>query len=621
MKKNKETMNKSNTALNDGKVNTTESKATMNKSKVNTSDTRTAKNKSRFYVSYKKTFCFVKPYIAEIVISILSLVAGSACFLVLPYLLKILIDDILVKGNISNLYIFCLCTLGVVVLGNCLNFLARYLFANFSEKIAIDARKNLFTRLIHYELSFFQHHQLGDLVSRLRDDSSMVHSLFTFVIATLVTNFFNLIFVFVILFKMNVKLSIIVLISIPVYICINNYFSKILRINAHKTMAERGRLMTFIYDIFSKVLVIKNFVQEKAQITKLVTISNNLKVLAVKGEVSGYMASSMTQLTTQFVGVLVLFLGGLDAIHGHFSPGSLIAFYTYLGNLFGPILTLTQSNIQINQIIASVERYFEYLDNPPRVEELNAGYPLEQVAGHISFDHVSFGYGTETVLADITLDIAPQEKIALLGKSGIGKTTMALLLKRFFEPTEGQILLDGQNIQNIPLEQLRKHIGYLTQDPYIINGTIRNNILLGAHTEVTDQQIWAALELAELKEFILDLPEQLDTVLENNGARLSGGQKQRLSIARILLSNPEIVVFDEAFSHLDIETEQRIWENFKVWLQDKTTIFITHKLWDPDYFNRLVLINRSIQSMGHFSELKGNAFLDQILEGSASRVS
>lgn len=569
--------------------------------------------KSRILQCYKKTYKFVKAYLAEIICSILFLVASSASFLLLPYLIKILIDDIIIKGDISRLYMFGLSALGVVLAGNLFSFLARYLFANFSEKIAIDARRHLFSKLVSYELAFFQKHQLGDLVSRLRDDSGVVHSLFSFVIATLLNNIFSIIFIVTILLKMNLILGLIVVCTIPVYILINNHFAKVLRANAHKTRKEQALLMNFIYDIFSKIILIKNFVQENNQTNKLVKICTNLKMLAVRGEVSGYVASSMTQLTTQIVGIVILFLGGTFVINDHLTPGGLIAFYSYLSNLFSPILMLTQSNIQINQVVAGIERYFEYLDTPPIIEDLVAGSPVSNPKGQITLLNVNFSYGNDPILTDVNLEIMPSEKVAILGKSGIGKTTLALLLKRFFDPEQGQILLDGQDLRELQLGQLRQNIGYLTQDPMIINGTIRENLLVGTNLPVTEDQIWQALNLAELRDFVDQLPDKLETILENNGARLSGGQKQRLSIARLVLSNPAVVIFDEAFSHLDVETERQIWENFKIWLADKTTIFITHQLWDPEFFDRLILLNKTVQSEGHFTELQDNQFLQQIL--------
>lgn len=575
--------------------------------------------KNRIYQAFKKTYPFVKPYMWENILSMICLMASSACFLIIPYLIKVLIDDVLIKQDWARLNWFGLVLLIAIVTGNLFRFLTSYLFANFSEKIAIEARRHLFTKLIHYDLIFFQKHQLGDLVSRMRDDASVIHSLFSFIISSLLNNLFHIIFVLIAILRMNLTLGLIVFFSIPIYIWINKHFSKILRTNAHRVRQELSSLMTFIYDIFSKVLLIKNFVQEKSETKKLVSISNNLKFLAVKGEVSGYIASSTTQLTTQLVGVIVLYLGGIYVLNQHLTTGSLLAFYTYLGNLFGPILTLTKSNLQINQILAGVERYFEYLDSPPLIEDLDQGISLHNIKGKISFENVHFKYDKEPILSDFDLEITSKEKVAILGKSGIGKTTLALLIKRFFEPQAGKILLDDHNIQDLKLAQLRQNIGYLTQESYIINGSIRENLTLG-NPDVDEQSIWQALEIAELKGFIESLPDKLETLLENNGAQLSGGQKQRLSIARVILKNPPIVIFDEAFNHLDVETEQKIWYNFKLWLKDKTTIFITHNLIEPLYFDRLILINKKIEVEGHFNMIKDNIFLKQVMENSSQAV-
>ena len=567
----------------------------------------------------RKTFPFVRPYLFENILSLIFSVISLLSYLVIPYMMKILLDDILIKGKWELMGNFTLIGIGVVVIANVSKLLAGYFYVSFAEKIVIDARTNLYSHLVLHDLSFFNKYQLGDLVNRFQDDTGAIHGLFSFVLSTIFINVVMIVLTVCIMLKMNVTLTLIVVCSLPIYLLVSNSFSSRIKRNVAYRRQEIGVLLNFIFDTLGKVIILKNFIAEQQAIRRIRQISSDLKKFIVKNEMLNYFANSTTSFTTQFVGVLLLIFGAHFVGKGLLTAGGLVAFYQYLNSLFSPVLSISNQIVFMNQVIIGSERYFELIDDEGRYTTPSGPLPLTTVQGEIHFSNVSFGYTDDQILQDINLCIKPQEKIAILGRSGIGKTTLAMLLKRFYTPDQGQILLDGTDITEYAIADLRKTIGFLNQEPLIFEGTIQENLAI-AKENVTLEECWAVLSLVDLHELVADLPAGLDTPLGNNGAQLSGGQKQRLSIARLILQNSPIIVFDEVFSHLDRKTENIIWNNLKGWLTDKTVIFITHQLWEPDYFDRLVFLNKIIEAEGSYIELRSHPLLKGRLDFLADEV-
>lgn len=567
---------------------------------------------SRFFIALRKTFPFVRPYLFENFLSIFFSLLALLSNLIIPYLIKILLDDILIQGHWEKMTWFSIAGIGTVVFSNLTRYMAGYFYVNFAESIVIDARTNLYNHLVFHDLSFFQKYQLGDLVNRFQDDTAGMHGLFSYVLTTIFINVMTILGTVIIMLNMNVPLTVIVVISLPLYLTVNNLFNGQVRKNVLLRRKEQGVLLNFIFDTLSKIILLKNYVYESRSVQQIREISNNLKKFVVKNEMFTYLASATTNLTTQIVSISLLILGATFVHKGMLTAGGLVAFYSYINNLFSPIIAISNQIIGMNHVIVGAERYFELVEDDTNRTIVSGDIPITDVCGEIEFTGVNFGYSGDIVLQDITFRVKPKEKVAILGRSGIGKTTFAMLLKRFYNPDQGEIRLDGTTISAFNLHQLRSTIGYLPQEPMILEGSIKKNLAVGKEN-VTTEECWEVLDTVDLLELVEQLPDGLETVLGNNGAQLSGGQKQRLSLARLILQNPPILVFDELFSHLDSQTEQIIWENLKSWLQDKTVIFITHQLWEPEYFDRLVVFNKGIEAEGHYSELRNHYLLKDLI--------
>lgn len=567
---------------------------------------------SRFFTCLQKTFPFVKPHLFENFLAVFFSLITLLSNLIIPYLIKILLDDILIQGHWEKMKLFSLAGIGAVVLSNLSRYLTGYFYVNFAENIVIDARTNLYSHLVFHDLDFFKKYQLGDLVNRFQDDTAGIHGLFSYVLTTIFINAMTILCTVIIMLKMNVSLTMIVLLAMPLYLVITNIFNGRVRKNVLLRRKELGVLLNFIFDTLSKVVLLKNYVYENRAVQQIRDISNNLKKFVVKNEMFTYLASATTNLTTQIVSILLLIIGASFVHKGLLTAGGLVAFYSYINNLFSPIIAISNQIIGMNQVIVGTERYFELIEDDSHRTITSGDTPITDACGEIEFTGVNFGYSGEMVLQDICLRVKPKEKVAILGRSGIGKTTFAMLLKRFYSPDRGEIRLDGKGITEFDLFQLRSTIGYLPQEPMILEGSIRKNLAVGKE-DVTTEECLAVLAMVDLRELIEQLPDGLETVLGNNGAQLSGGQKQRLSLARLILQNPPILVFDELFSHLDLKTEQIIWENLKGYIQDKTVIFITHQLWEPEYFDRLVFFNKGIEAEGHYTELRNHYLIKDLL--------
>ncbi|AZR73220.1 hypothetical protein BBF96_07380 [Anoxybacter fermentans] len=551
----------------------------------------------------KKSYPFMRPYMLRNIIAIVLNQLSMVLVLLVPLLIKILVDDILMTQNFNQLILFGIAMFGIYLLSNVFAFLSNYIYANFAESFVIDARNLLYDKLLNMKMSFFIKEKVGNIVSRLRDDAAEIHSLLSFILDKILINIVKVIIIFIILFKMNFYLALISIITIPIFIFVNNFFSQKLREQSHITRQYFADLMSFFMNSFSKIILIKNFCYENQEKEKHNVISKKLRHSMIRGEILGYLVMEVTRLVTNFSGVIILTLGGYMVLKGKLTVGELIAYYTYLKLIYDPILDLTRSTALINRTIAGMERYFEYFELD-ELEEKDKGIEVP-FTGDIKLENVSFKYIDEPIYTGVNLQIKPKEKILILGKSGQGKTTLAYLLKGFYQPQRGEILLDGYNIQQINLVSLRKNIGYLPQEAFIIDGTIRENLTC-VKEDATEEEMWWALDQAQIGDYIrTQLKNGLDEVLSNNGSSLSGGQRQRISIARLFLQNPKIIIFDEIFTGLDLETEKYIWNNIKKFIKDKTALFISHKIVEPNYFDSFCLVkNNKIIKFSSFAELE-----------------
>ncbi|WBW96423.1 ABC transporter ATP-binding protein [Oceanirhabdus sp. W0125-5] len=536
----------------------------------------------------KRIYPFVKGNLKKNIIALILNQVVTLLNLVQPILLKILIDDVLEKKDFNGMLLVISAMSIAFLLGNILGYISNYFYAVFCSDVGIKSRESLFENLLDKRLEFFNKKKVGDISSRLNEDACHIHTLISYVINNVFNNIILLIVVFFIMIKMNLILGVISIITVPIFVILNNYFTNKLRKYTKVLREQQTNLLGFFFNCFSKILLVKNFCTEEQEIKKHNKIGVDLRNQMIKTEMTAYTLHVIVSILSNMNRIITLGIGGYMVLQNHLSIGALIAFNSYLKYIYTPILNLTKTITGINKTTVSVERFFEYFDYG--CEEFEGDMKNTDYSGNIQFKDIDFSYDDKTIFNGVNLNIQGKEQILLTGKSGIGKSTLSYILKKFYKVSQGEILIDNININHINIKELRYNIGYLTQDPFIIDGNIRDNFKI-VDPDVGDDEIFNALEKVGLKEFVNSLENGLEEYIGNNGANISGGQKQRLSIARLFIQNPPIIIFDEIFKGLDMDTEKKIWLYLKEFCSDKTAIFISHRITDMDYFDKIFWVN------------------------------
>lgn len=555
----------------------------------------------KIYMEYvKKTFPIVKKHIIKNIGYILLSQIAALLTLTIPLLTKSLIDDVLLTSNYGRL-VGVLCMMGGVFLTSAvLGFVSNYYGTIFTESAAIEAREKLYKKILKMNMRFFTTEKVGNMTSRLHEDSNYIHGLIAYMLDSVIKNVLTLIVITIIIFKLNWILAVISLITLPVFVVSNSIFNKKLRIQSYVIREKRNQIMNFFINSFSKILIIRNFNCEERENIKHKELSRDYKQEAIKGEMIGYAANILVGILSNINTLVTLGVGGYFVMKGEITLGALIAFNSYLKHIYNPIIRLSRTMSASSRVMASIKRYFEYYDRDEM--EIDGTEKDVNFEGDLIFKEVGFSYDDNAVYEGMNLNIKGNEKVLILGESGIGKSTLSYLLKRFYVVDSGEIRIGDVPINHIGLKHLRANIGYLSQEAFLVDGTIKENMAM-AKEQVFDEEIIDALKKARIYDYIKELPNGLNEYVGNNGANLSGGQRQRLSIARLFIQNPPVVVFDEIFKGLDVKIENEIWGVLQEFCKEKTTIFISHKIKDPEYFDKICMTeNRIIKCYTGYEE-------------------
>ncbi len=466
------------------------------------------------------------------------------------------------------------------------------------------ARDEIYVHLQKLSPRFYSDVQTGQIMSRVINDTGHFEQIIAHAVPEMTVSVLTLLGVSGVLFHINSTLACYTLIPIP-FIALGFYlYNKLVRPLFRKAQVKLGELNAVLQDNLSGMREIQVFTQENREkqrigervidqaqaITRAVSVSScfngGIDFLAGLGTIS------------------VVFFGGQMALNGQMSIADITGFLLYVGSFYDPIQALNRTNEGLQQALAAADRYFEVLDTLPEIADAPGARDLPTTKGHIVYENVSFRYGRDvTVLKDINLEILPGEVVALVGPTGVGKTTMANLIPRFYDPTEGRLTIDGIDVRNVTLSSLRSHISMVLQDVFLFNGTVADNIAYGS-PDATRKQIAAAAGAAGAEEFILEMPDGYDTHIGERGVKLSGGQKQRLAIARALLYDAPILILDEATSSVDTETEAKITAALHRLMEGRTTVVIAHRLSTVRHADKIVVLNEGeIVEMGSHEEL------------------
>ena len=518
---------------------------------------------------------------------------ATALELVPPYLVKIVIDDVIQSKRPEMLPWVLGALLGSYVLRNLMSSM-RVRFNNLLEQKAVHAlRMQVFGALQRLSLSYFENRSTGEIMTRVTSDTEHVERIFVDGLEGLLTASLTLVGITIMMFFLNWKLALLSLLPIPILIVCAAWFTR--RVHGYyaeirKSVAD---LNAYLQDALSGIKETIGFNQHEHERERFETLSqtysqNSLRAMFLW---SWYWPGMV------FVGstgtVLILWYGAGEVLAGELTVGQLVMFLSYLGLFYTPINEIHSLNHMLQHALAASERVFEILDTKPEVEDRpGAVRPVERLRGAVEYRHVGFGYRKDgTVLSDVNLTVRTGERIALVGPSGAGKTSPLKQLMRFYDVRSGAVLVDGHDVRELPLDFLRGQIGLVQQEPFLFNGTVRQNIVY-SDLSAGHERVEAAARAARAHDFITRLPDGYDSWIGERGVKLSVGQKQRVSIARVLLKDPPIVIFDEATSNIDTETEVKIREALNDLTKGRTTFIIAHRLATLHDVDRIIVVER-----------------------------
>jgi len=549
---------------------------------------------------------FITPYKYSIIFLILLSLINLATGLVTPYLTKILIDEYIVNKNYTG-FIF---ILAIFILIAVINFLSSslntYYLAKVGQGILYSMRSKMYGHLLRLRLEYFKKNETGAIISRIINDVDAVSDIIT---SGAISTFINVLSIsgsIIIMYEMNVELTLISLTIIPLIVLTSYIFSRWTRRAYKKTREKIAKVTTSIEQTVSGAKVSQAFVRrKKIDIQKFE--ETNREYLRASMEANKLFSSISPIMNLIRAGgiALLLWYGGMMILNNRLTIGTLIAFYAYTERFFGPVISLTMFYNTIQSALAASERIYEFLHEDIERDRPNA-IELDKVKGKIEYRHVYFSYDSETPLfKDFNLNINPGETIAIVGPTGAGKTSLIKLLFRFHEINGGVILLDNIDTRNIKLSSLRSHIGLVLQEDYLFKGTVLENIRIGNPSASIDEVKRVVKELG-IEEFIESLPNGYNTSVLEGGKNLSAGQRQLIAFARALLSNPKILVLDEATSSVDPYTEKLIQNALEKMIKDKTCIIIAHRLSTVRLADRIVVLSdgRVVEEGTHEELLK-----------------
>ncbi|MBN1179875.1 MAG: ABC transporter ATP-binding protein [Anaerolineae bacterium] len=526
----------------------------------------------------KRLFRFLAAYTGTILFSSLLLVGEAAIELVPPLLQRQIVDEVIGTRDLTFLGTLVAALAGAYLLKEIIRGADLYIRHALGERIIFDLRVRIYAYLQRLSLSFFESTSTGELMSRVTNDVNALESFVTHGSALAGVSLLRLVGSAAVLFALEWRLALLVLIPVPLLAVALRIFNTRIRPVYRRVRDRLGDINARLQDSLSGIQVIQAFGQEERELQRFRTESENYYQARVRGirywatffPGMGFLASLGT--------VAVLGFGATLVVRGELSLGTLVAFLSYVTSFYEPINRLTEIDNVFQQTIAAGERFFELLDAPADVSDSPDAVALPALQGDVHFEHVHFRYGTgDNVLHDVTFHIAPGEVVALVGPSGAGKTSIANLLCRFYDPIEGRITIDGHDLRQISLDTLRGQIAVVLQDTFLFNTTVRENLLYGK-PDATDEELAAAARAAYAHDFITELPNGYETEIGERGVRLSGGQKQRLALARAILADPSILILDEATSSVDAEAEYLIQQALESVLEGRTALVIAHRL-------------------------------------------
>ena len=497
-----------------------------------------------------------------------------------------------------------LAMLGTALLAHAVAIVRSRCVAQLAASLSHDLRTELFRHLQFLSLRFFEKRPVGSMIARVTQDTQALENVLVDGVQHFVVHILTLIAIGIVLFALNWKLTLLILIPVPVVMLLSHVFWVRIRSLWHRHWHMRSRMMAAVSDSLSGMRVVKAFAKEKTEVNRFESRSDDVRKADLLADQTSTTLFPILWFIASTGSYIVWYFGGHEVLFGGMTLGTLTVFNAYLGMFYGPLQFLTRVADYLARSITSAERVFEILDSVSEVRDADDSVALPRIEGRVEFKNVVFGYDkNKPVLKDVSYDVKQGEMIGLVGQSGAGKSTTINLICRFYEVQDGQILIDGVDIKKIRQSDLRSQIGVVLQDTFLFNGTIAENIAY-ARPDASLEEIMAAAKAANAHDFIVSKPDGYDTKVGERGQSLSGGERQRISIARAILHNPRILILDEATASVDTDTEKQIQEAVARLVKGRTTFAIAHRLSTLRNANRLIVLkDGKIAEMGTHEEL------------------
>lgn len=572
-----------------------------------------------------RVLAYSRPYQREIVGMLVTILITTFLGLLNPLIFREIIDSALAEKDMGKLNILALGLVLIPIVSGAIRIIQRKLNAAIGEGVIYDLRVSLYHHLQRMSLRFFTNTKTGELMSRLNSDVVGAQNAISNTIVDIITNIITVIATMAIMITMEWRLTILGVLVLPFFIIIARRLGTQLQVIARQQMTYNAQMNAMMNETLniSGALLVKLFGRTQTEVDRFDKRAADVRDAGIKRGVMGSQFFVLISLVSVIGTALVYWVGGILVIQDAFTVGTIVAFGTYLTQLYQPLQALTNAPVDFAQSVVSFERVFEIIDLPLEIDEKEDAVSLGQARGELVFDNVTFRYNVdesillteverhgrmdnvkatlsgdtekdesekngktsaqkvhqarELALENISFRLESGQLVALVGPSGAGKTTMTYLIPRLYDPSEGQIFIDGHDLRDIKLNSLAENIGMVTQETYLFHDTIRTNLLY-AKPDATQDEIEAATKAANIHDYIMGLEEGYDSIVGERGYRLSGGEKQRIAIARVILKNPRILVLDEATSHLDSQSEALIQDALSHIMKGRTSIVIAHRL-------------------------------------------
>ncbi|HOP06511.1 MAG TPA: ABC transporter ATP-binding protein [candidate division Zixibacteria bacterium] len=552
----------------------------------------------------KRLLTYIRPYRKWVALAVVLLLITSSFQIALAFLTQVAIDDYITPGKLSGLFTMAMIYLGVIVVGFFASYAQLYITAWLGQKVQHDIRMQVFSHLQRLHLGYFDKNPVGRLVTRVTSDVNVLNEMFSSGVVTVIGDIFMLALIIGALLYYNWKLALITFIVVPLLVGATFLFRARVRDVYRLVRLKLARLNAFVQEHITGIKVVQLFVKEKRTFEQFDEINRDLRGAHFRSIYYYAVFFPTVEVIGALSLALLLYYGGFQIEAGLLTFGELVAFIQLVERFYRPIRDLSEKYNILQASMASSERIFRLLDTPPAFDGPKEDVATGEFKGRIEFENVWFAYNeNEWVLKDVSFTVEPGEKVAIVGATGAGKTSLMSLLYRFYDYQKGSIRIDGVDIKNWPVDRLRSHLALVLQDVYLFSGDYAANVRLRNET-ITDDQVRTALSRVGFDRFLTEAPDGIHTRVRERGATLSTGQKQLLSFARSLAHNPDILILDEATSSVDTETELLIQSALDELLKGRTSIVIAHRLSTIEKADKIIVLHHGqLREMGKHHEL------------------